>query len=168
MDTSASATFHVQHGAGHTLQIGGFGTILKVADQLASRSVAIVEHTLAPGVLGALPHQHQHEDEISYVLAGELTVQLGVKVVTAKPGEFVIKPRGQFHTFWNVGTVTVRFLEVISPAGFERYFEELAALIPVDGPPDMGAIAALAARYGLEFDMSSVPELMQRHGVRLG
>jgi len=171
MHSSKSETLHMKSDEGRNIQIGGFGTKLKVAGQLATSSVAVVEHTLAPGLLGLLGaphHQHRHEDDISYVLEGELTVQLGEEVVTVKPGEFVIKPRGQFHTFWNAGTQTVRFLEVISPAGFERYFEELSALMPEDGPPDMSAVVELAARYGLEFDMSSLPNLMQRHGVRLG
>jgi quercetin dioxygenase-like cupin family protein len=168
MDSSASERLHVPGDAGRTIQIGGFGTTVKVADQLASSSVAVVEHTLAPGVLGALPHRHQHEDEISYVLEGVLAVQLGDDVVTAEPGEFVIKPRGQFHAFWNAGTETLRFIEVISPGGFERYFEELAALVPEDRPPDMDAIAALAGRYGLAFDSSGVEDLVRRHGVRLG
>lgn len=102
------------------------------------------------------------------MLEGRLTVQIGNEVVTAGPGEIVVKPRGSFHTFWNTGDAPVRFLEVISPGGFEQYFIDLARIIPQDGPPDLDAIVALAARYGMEFDFAPMPELMTRYGLRLG
>jgi hypothetical protein len=113
-------------------------------------------------------HRHSREDEISCVTAGELTIQIGDEVHTAGVGSVVLKPRGIFHTFWNAGREPARFLEVIVPGGFEGYFRELRALIPEDLRPDPSAIAALATRYGLEFDFDSVPRLMQRYGVRLG
>ena len=151
-----------------TVTLPGFGTTLRIPSRDSGGSVALVEHTLAPGLLGAPPHRHDREDETSYVLAGTLTVRLGDEVVTARPGDVVFKPRGQFHAFWNAGDDPVHFLEVITPGGFEAYFAELAALIPADGPPDLGALAALAARYGITFDFASMPSLMETHGVRLG
>lgn len=158
----------VAAGQGRHVQIGGFGTTIRVPGQAVGGSVSLVEHSLEPGLLGAPPHRHSREDETSYVLQGRLTVQVGEETVTAGPGEVIVKPRGIFHAFWNAGDEPVRFLEVISPGGFEDYFAELARIIPPDGPPDLGAIAELAARYGMEFDMGRIPELMQRHGVRLG
>ena len=154
--------------AGELIQIGGFGTRYRVSSPSTRGAAAIVEHTLGPGLLGAPMHRHSREDEISCVTAGELTVQIGDEVHTAGAGSVVLKPRGIYHTFWNVGNEPVRFLEVIAPGGFEGYFRELRALIPEDLEPDRGAIAALAARYGLEFDFGSVPQLMERYGVRLG
>lgn len=153
---------------GASIQIGGFGTVVRVPRGRTEGAVAMVEHTLAPGLLGAPPHRHQREDEISYVLEGELTVEIGAEVVTAGAGEIVVKPRGEYHTFWNAGDRPVRFLEVISPGGLEEYFAELGGLIPADGPPEMEAIAALAGRYGMEFDLARMPGLLQRHGLRLG
>lgn len=141
---------HVAAAEGETIQIGGFGTRVKVPAGAVGGSASIVEHTLAPGLLGAPPHRHTREDETSYVLEGRLTVQIGDEVVTAGPGEIVVKPRGIFHAFWNAGDEPVRFVEVISPGGFEGYFAELAPLIPADGPPDLDRLAALAARRGGE------------------
>jgi quercetin dioxygenase-like cupin family protein len=150
------------------IDLHGFGTTVKVSSRDSGGSVALVEHTLAPGRLGAPPHRHDREDETSYVLAGTLTVQLGPDTVTAGPGDIVFKPRGVYHAFWNAGRDPVRFLEVITPGGFEAYFAELAPLVPTAGPPDLTAIAALAARYGLTFDFASMPALLAEHGVRLG
>jgi quercetin dioxygenase-like cupin family protein len=157
----------VAPGEGKQIQIGGFGTIIKVSSGGLPGSAAVIEHTLVPGALAAPLHRHTHEDEISYVVAGQVTVQQGENVTTAGPGTYVLKPRAVFHTFWNVGESTAHLLEIVAPGGFERYFEELHQIIPPDGPPDIEAIVALASRYGLEFDMGSVPELMRKHGVRL-
>lgn len=160
--------YQVAATEGKRIAIGGFVTTVKVPSGVTAGSVAVVEHVLAPGLIGAPPHRHSQEDETSYVLKGELTVQIGEETAILGPGAMVVKPRGLFHTFWNAGAEPVQFLEVISPGGFEGYFEELARLVPSEGPPDMAGIAALGARYGMEFQFERLPELMQRHNLRLG
>jgi mannose-6-phosphate isomerase-like protein (cupin superfamily) len=75
-------------------------------------------------------YTHQHEDEYTYVLEGEIGVQVGEEVRVARPGDLVFKPRGVPHAFWNAGDVPARTLEIISPAGFQRYFAKIAALLP--------------------------------------
>ena len=50
---------------------------------------------------------------------------LGDEVVEAGPGDLVFKPRNEWHTFWNAGEEPCRILEIIAPAGFEHFFEEL-------------------------------------------
>jgi hypothetical protein len=72
------------------------------------------------------------------------------------------------HAFWNATDEPARLLEVISPAGFERYFAESASLFSSDGLPDLDGLAALAERYGLEMDFASVPRLAAEHGLDLG
>jgi uncharacterized RmlC-like cupin family protein len=85
----------------------------------------------------------------------------------ARPGDLVFKPRGVPHAFWNAGDTLARALEIISPAGFERYFAELAPLFPPanQDPLDEEAIGAVREKYGLEMDMSSIPVLAERHGL---
>ncbi len=146
--------------------LGGF-VIFKLAGHLTHGAFSVVEHQLAPGILAAPPHTHQHEDEISYILEGTITVQLGERVMDALPGTLVFKPRGESHTFWNQGRVPARLLEIISPAGFERYFAELHELVAQSGPPSLDRITALAQQYGLGLDFSRVDELVQTYGVRL-
>jgi hypothetical protein len=92
---------------------------------------------------------------------------LGDDVVEAGPGDLVHKPRDQWHTFWNACDEPCRILEIISPAGFERFFAELDAM---GGAGSVGedALAELSQRYGLEMRPETVPELIQRFGVRLG
>jgi quercetin dioxygenase-like cupin family protein len=125
---------------------------------------SLVEHTLPPHGLGAPLHRHAKEDEYSYVIEGRLGAQLGREVVEAGPGEVVAKPRGQEHTFWNAGDEPLRFLELISPAGFEDYFRELAPLLAAD---DRSGVHDVAARYELEIDFATIPMLAERHGLRV-
>jgi quercetin dioxygenase-like cupin family protein len=131
---------------------------------------ALVEHPIEPRALAAPMHTHRNEDEYTYVLEGEIGVQVGDEVRVARPGDLVFKPRGVPHAFWNAGDAPARALEIISPASFERYFAEIAPLLPPThpDPPDEQALGAVMARYGLEMDMSSVPVLVERHGLVSG
>jgi quercetin dioxygenase-like cupin family protein len=128
---------------------------------------SIVEHVLQPGMLAAPVHTHRNEDEYSYVLEGEMTALIGEQLISAPAGALVCKPRDIPHTFWNPGATPARLLEIISPAGFEQYFDELAEVLG-GGPPDIERIQALAQKYQLEMDFSSVVELERRYNVRIG
>ena len=152
----------------HHVGIGGFGTTVLVPADATHGAYTMLEHTLEPGLIGAPPHRHAREDEVSYVLEGTLTVWRAGTVKEHGPGSVVRKPRGEWHTFWNAGDVPVRFLELISPPEFARYFHELGALIKGSDVPDPAAIRTLAARYGLEFDYPALEPLMRRHGLRMG
>ena len=126
---------------------------------------ALVEHVIAPRTLAAPMHIHEHEDEYSYVLEGELGVQVGSDVRYLRPGDLVLKPRGIWHAFWNRGEEPARLLELISPPGFERYFWELAPLLQPE--PAVEGLAALQARYGLQMDMDTVATISEREGLPL-
>jgi mannose-6-phosphate isomerase-like protein (cupin superfamily) len=126
---------------------------------------ALVEHPMAARALAAPLHRHTREDEYSYVLEGRLGALLGDDVLEAGPGELVFKPRGEWHTFWNAGDDPCRVLEIIAPAGFERFFDELVDLGGVV-EADPAALGEMCGRYALEMDPSSVPSLIERFGVR--
>ena len=78
---------------------------------------SLVEHPIAPRTMAAPWHMHTREDEYSYVLEGRMGALLGDDEVYAEPGDFVFKPRDQWHTFWNAGDEPCRILEIIAPAG---------------------------------------------------
>lgn len=127
---------------------------------------ALLEHTVPPKVLAAPTHTHEHEDEYSFVLSGEIGVQLGDEVLSVGPGESVVKPRGVPHAFWNSGEEEARLLELISPGGFDQYFVEMAPLLNADGGPDLERIGAVQAKYSLSMDRESIEPLMQAHGLK--
>ncbi len=155
-------------GKGETLQLGGFGVVYKLSGVDTGGAFAVVEHPLQPGTLAAPPHTHSNEDEYSFVLEGEVTVQIGDEVFTAGEGSYVIKPRGVPHTFWNAGARPARILEIISPAGFEDYFRELAEVVTIGVPPDFARIGEVAAKYGLTLHPERMGDLIAKYNVKLG
>jgi hypothetical protein len=100
------------------------------------------------------------------VLEGRVAVLLGDELVCGEPGDLIFKPRGEWHTFWNAADEPARLLEIITPGGFETYFERLSALLAGGDACDPSALAAIAADHGLDVDVASIPRLMQEHGLR--
>lgn len=150
---------------GRTVRLGQIGVRFMVGAAESGGGFSLVEHPMPPRALGAPLHRHSREDEYSYVLEGRVGAQLGQEVVYGEPGDLIFKPRGQWHAFWNAGDEPARILEVISPAGFEGYFERVSAAFDRDAPPDPAALAAVASDYGLEIDRASIPRLMEEHGL---
>ena len=147
--------------------LGSIGVRFMIAGAEAGERFSLVEHPMSPRALAAPLHRHTREDEYSYVLEGRMGALLGDEVVEAGPGDLVFKPRDQWHTFWNAGDEPCRILEIISPAGFEQFFRELSDMGGVmAGGED--ALAELSDRYGLEMQPETVPDLVQRFGLRVG
>jgi mannose-6-phosphate isomerase-like protein (cupin superfamily) len=126
---------------------------------------SLVEHPMGPRALAAPMHRHSREDEYSFVLEGRMGADLGGEIVHAGPGDLVFKPRGQWHTFWNAGDEPCRILEIIAPAGFEEFFDRLTDMTSRN-EFDPARVASLAAEYGTEIDVSTVPGLVEKHGLR--
>jgi quercetin dioxygenase-like cupin family protein len=155
---------------GETVWLRKLGIRFMIGGEQTDGHFALVEHPIGPRALAAPMHTHEHEDEYTYVLEGKVGVQIGEEVLVAGPGDLVFKPRGVPHAFWNPADEPARALEIISPAGFERYFAELAPLFPPanQGPLDEEAVGAVRDKYGLEMDMGSIPVLAERHGLLVG
>jgi mannose-6-phosphate isomerase-like protein (cupin superfamily) len=149
---------------GRLIPLAAIGVRFMIPGADTGERFSLVEHPMPPRALAAPLHRHTREDEYSFVLEGRMGALLGDDVVEAGPGDLVYKPRDQWHTFWNAGDEPCRILEIISPAGFEQYFDEVSGLA-VDGPPDPQQLAAACERYGLEMERDSVPELVARFGL---
>ena len=147
--------------------LGGIGVRFMIDGAETDGGFSLVEHPMPPRALAAPLHRHNLEDEYSFVLEGRMGALLGDDVVEAGPGDLVFKPRNQWHTFWNAGDEPCRILEIIAPAGFEKFFDELVDMGGAAGA-DPEALAELSERYKLDMDPSSIPMLVERFGVRLG
>ena len=147
---------------GKSGMLGAIGVRFMIDGDDAGQRFSLVEHPMPPRALAAPLHRHSREDEYSFVLEGRMGAQLGDHIVYAHAGDVVFKPRDQWHTFWNAGDEPCRILELISPAGFERYFEEL---VDMTDPKTPETIAPIASRYGLEMRFESIPELAAEHGL---
>jgi mannose-6-phosphate isomerase-like protein (cupin superfamily) len=147
--------------------LGSIGVRFLIDGAEAGDRFAFLEHPMSPRALAAPLHRHSREDEYSFVLEGRMGALLGDDVLEAGAGDLVFKPRNQWHTFWNAGDEPCRILEIISPAGFERYFRELAALGgPLKATPEQ--FADLVERYAFESRPETIPELLQRFGLQMG
>jgi len=85
-----------------------------------------------------------------------LTIWVGEEVNVLSAGDFLLAPRGVPHTIRNTGSEDVRMLIMSTPAGFEDFVQAfgtpaLTHELPVlEGPPDIGRAAALAAENGID------------------
>jgi quercetin dioxygenase-like cupin family protein len=147
--------------------LGSIGVRFMIDGTESGGGFSLVEHPMSPRALAAPLHRHLREDEYSYVLEGRVGALLGDDVIVGEPGDLIFKPRNQWHTFWNAGDTPARLLEIISPAGFERFFEELVDLGGV-AQADPSVLGELCARYGLEMDPGSLPGLLERFDLRIG
>jgi mannose-6-phosphate isomerase-like protein (cupin superfamily) len=154
-------------GDGKAGFLGSIGVRFMINGEDAGGDFSLVEHPLSPRALAAPLHRHTREDEYSFVLEGRMGGLLGDEVVEAGPGELVFKPRNEWHTFWNAGDEPCRILEIIAPAGFEHFFEEL---VDIGGAlkAEPEELAELAARYGHELKPETVPELLERFDLVIG
>ena len=153
---------------GKSVWLGGLGVDFKLWGKETGGLLSVVEHPIQPGRL-VPPHVHANEDEYSYILQGEVGARIGDQEIVAGPGSYVLKPRGIPHTFWNAGAEPARLIEMISPAGFENFFDELAEIYAAAGTgmPDQLPIGELAARYNLTFVMEWAPALKEKYNLKL-
>lgn len=150
------------------LSVRGHWTLrVRVSGESTGGALAVLEHTLEPGYVALPLHRRRRETSLVHVLEGRLTVPLEGRTVSAPAGSYVAVPPGTAFTFLNPGPERVRFTETLTPAGLERYYQEVVTLIPHAGRPDMEAIHSLSRRYELEFDLESLLDLVERHRVRL-
>lgn len=140
----------------------GVGVQFKIDGSDTGGLVSIVEHPFDVGAV-VPPHVHTLEDEISYVLEGEIGFRSEDDEVVLRPGGYIVKPRGQVHAMWNAGSTPARMIEVITTAGFEDFFRELSSATTA-GPPDMELIAELGERYQLPFaEPEWFPDVLERY-----
>lgn len=152
---------------GRFLSLGNISTRVLLTGDDTQGSFGLIESPIDPGVLAGPLHVHRNEDGYWYVLEGQFAAQIGDEVVRTGPGALVYAPRGIPHTYWNPGSELARYLEIFRPAGLERYFEELVRILePEGGSVDLQAIVDLGAEFGLELRFETLPELIERHGVK--
>jgi len=145
--------------------LGSIGVRFMIDGDQTDGGFSLVEHPMSAHALAAPLHRHAREDEYSYVLEGRVGALLGDDVLVGDPGDLIFKPRNQWHTFWNAGDEPARILEIISPAGFERFFSQLVDLGGVTRA-EPASLMALCEQFGLEIDPDSVPGLVERFGLR--
>jgi mannose-6-phosphate isomerase-like protein (cupin superfamily) len=108
-------------------------TVLLRSEQTGGMT-SVIENVLPPRFGGPPLHMHDF-DEAFYVLDGELTFQLDNERSNAGAGQLVFAPRCVPHTLANHSPLEARYLLICAPAGFERYFDRIAADQGGNQPP---------------------------------
>lgn len=98
-------------------------------------------------------HMHHREDEQFLVIEGQARFTIGQETLEAEAGDLVLLPREVPHTYV-ITSDTARLVGTATPGGFEQYFTDLGTPVmagaPEAPPPTIEAMAATAARYGIE------------------
>ena len=129
--------------------------------------LAFIEVTVPPRTL-VKPHQHSREDEVSIILSGTLGARIGEDTIEEIPaGSYLLKPRGVPHALWNLGEAPARLVEVVTPAGIEPYFREMAPILREKGPEWTARYRELAVAYGLTILDDWSDELKARYDITL-
>ena len=137
-------------GEGKQMSVMGNDLCVKAGANDTGGAFSVMEYSAGAGFGGPPPHVHQRMVEAFYVLEGELNVTVGKETARAGPGGFVLVSAGTVHTFSNQGTVPAKFILLVSPGGFEKYFEELPAIVDTHGyPPPPEIMSDLGRRYDI-------------------
>jgi quercetin dioxygenase-like cupin family protein len=126
--------------------VGGPTTILARAETTGG-AFTMLENVIPP-LQGPPLHVHRREDEMWFVLEGHFRFRADDPLLEAPAGSFVYVPRGTRHAFQNIGDGPARILVMFSPAGMERFFEDIAAL--PDGPIDPATYRTIAHDLAME------------------
>jgi quercetin dioxygenase-like cupin family protein len=138
----------LEAGQGRSVSLRGTEVAFKIESDRAG-GASSTEWTAQPGFDTGV-HVHRRLEETWYVIDGELEFRVGDETFTARTGAWVFVPPQVPHAFANRGDTPVRFILILSPAGHDRYFDELAEILAVDGPPNSEAIGELRKRYDTE------------------
>jgi mannose-6-phosphate isomerase-like protein (cupin superfamily) len=106
-----------------------------------------------PGFMTTL-HFHHRTDEQFYILEGVLSLYVDERWRELGPGMLAVVPRGVRHAQGNRGDKPVHFVGSGSPAGFEKLFPALEALLKrgvKPGSPEFGTqFAQISKQCDLE------------------
>jgi quercetin dioxygenase-like cupin family protein len=139
----------VPNGGGKQVNVLGIPIFIRLHGRDTGGVLSVVESIDSPGS-GPPPHTHHREDETFQVLEGDFEFSIGDKKIMAKQGATVFAPRGIPHTYRYLGQTPGKLMCVITPSGFEGFFEEIGAMSPQQ-QQDIPHVMEIAKKFGLEF-----------------
>ena len=95
-------------------------------------------------------HVHRHEDEVVYVVKGEIEVRLATQRLHAAKGGVVHLPKNIPHALQNPLKTPLKIVAVAIPGGMEDYFDELEAILE-NGSMDDETHRKISLKYGIEW-----------------
>ena len=138
----------VPNDGGKKVNVLGKPMVIRIHGRDTGGVLSVVESHDAPGD-GPPPHIHHREDETFQVLEGEYEFMVGGKNIPAKPGTTLFAPRGVPHTYRCLSKTSGKLMCIITPSGFEGFFEEIGALSPQQ-QQDIPRVMEIGKKFGLE------------------
>jgi quercetin dioxygenase-like cupin family protein len=135
---------------GEPVWLQGGLILIKASGEQTGEQFALAEQVMPRGTTTPI-HVQPDEDEMFYVLDGEMTFYLDGELIPGRAGALVCIPRGAAHGF-RVESETARFLVLNTPAGHERWFRAAGApatslTLPTE-PFDEQKMSAASADFG--------------------
>jgi quercetin dioxygenase-like cupin family protein len=155
---------------GETINLGRLGSAtLVTAPRHASVDAVEFEFALEAGAAGPPPHFHPHQEERWEVLEGVLDLRVSGSRQQLRAGESIgIRP-GTVHSFRNRSGERVRFRDLHVPAlGFQRYIEQLAAILTVGPERNPRTLLRLARLVAAQGDEQRPAGVLSRAGILAG
>lgn len=154
MTSTATEPYLLHQDEGDALWFLGNLVTLKATGVATGGRLTVAEFVNPPGFAPPL-HRHTVEDEAFYVLAGSAEFRCAGKALVAGPGDFVLLPRGEAHTFLVGPDEPLRCLQLTTPSGFEDFAAAVggpaaARRLPDPGPIDPAALGHAAALHHIE------------------
>ena len=138
----------LKQSEGEQLQVLGTQiTFLCQADR-TDKAWSLMEATL-PRDSGPPLHEHSW-DEAYYVLEGEVLFTVGDRKTTVKQGDFIYAPGGTLHAFQGTSEKPARLLIFDAPAAAEHFFRDVDREVR-KMPEDMSKVPEIGLRHGLRF-----------------
>src|SRR5215469_17552444 len=138
----------ISNDGGRNMNVLGIPMVIRVHGRETGGIVSVVESHDVPGG-GPPPHIHRREDETFQILEGDYEFTVGDKKIVCKPGTTLFAPRDVPHTYRYLGKTPGKLMCVITPSGFEGFFEEIGALSPQQ-QQDIPRVVQIAKKYELE------------------
>lgn len=137
-------------GAAKVLRALGDEVTVLLSGEQTGGAFSMVQVVTPPGG-GPPPHVHAGEDEWFLVLEGRVELWKEGAWSEVPAGTAIFLPRGIPHTYRNCGDQPLRMIVHAAPAGFEVFFDRMAAVCAEPGEPDFARITAIAAEHGIRF-----------------
>jgi mannose-6-phosphate isomerase-like protein (cupin superfamily) len=137
----------VPPGSGRELKL--LGVTHKLTGPQNGGAYYLCEAEFAPET-GSRLHIHHYEDEVLYVLEGEIDIRLDNENLHVPAGGIVHLPKKVPHAFHNPLKTLLKIVVCAIPGGLENYFEEVEAALQT-GSLDDETHKKISMKYGLEW-----------------
>ncbi len=148
-ENETASLVHVSSDKGKQWNVFGVKIVGKILSEDTDGKYSVIE-TETPPIGGPPKHVHKNEDELFYVIKGTYEFYCGDKTIIAKKGDMVRLPRGIPHHFKNIDSVPGVTMNVITPGGFESFFDDVAQASKTK-KLSRSQIDSIAATYGMTF-----------------